>query len=132
MQALVDTDGYLLHADEGFARLLQAQLPDWDGIRLPPAWLQAPDRQSAHSAPLVTACETVGEQRLVSIRLRTAVDELTARERRVAELFAGGATYREIAEQLHRSPSTIRNHLQSIYLKLGISTKAELVAKMQH
>jgi DNA-binding CsgD family transcriptional regulator len=35
-------------------------------------------------------------------------------------------SYKEIARDLKVSTSTVRNHLQSIYKKLGISNKVEL------
>ena len=51
---------------------------------------------------------------------------LTARERRVAELAAGGAANREIAEELYLTPRTVENHLSNAYRKLGIGSRTEL------
>lgn len=56
--------------------------------------------------------------------------ELTAAELIVAELAITGATYKDIASQLGRSPATIRNQLHSIYTKLGVKNKAELVYRL--
>ena len=52
-------------------------------------------------------------------------DSLSRREIQIAKLYAGGLTYRQIAEQLHRSPSTIRNHVNRIYQKLEVNSKIE-------
>lgn len=51
---------------------------------------------------------------------------LTARERDVAELAARRHTAGEIAGRLHLSTRTVENHLQRIYAKLGIGSRAEL------
>lgn len=51
-------------------------------------------------------------------------DELTARERQVLECVAQALTMKEIARELGMSPKTVDNHLQSIYAKLGVKTRA--------
>ena len=55
---------------------------------------------------------------------------LTAREKKiVAYIFENrGDPARVIAEKLHISESTLRNHLTSIYGKLGISNRFELIS----
>jgi DNA-binding CsgD family transcriptional regulator len=53
--------------------------------------------------------------------------ELTATERRVADLMSGGATNREVAAVLFVSVRTVETHVASIYRKLGVRTRAELV-----
>ena len=52
---------------------------------------------------------------------------LSNRELEVAEHYASGQSHKEIARDLDVSPSTIRNHLASIYRKLEINGKAQLV-----
>ncbi len=59
---------------------------------------------------------------------RTAADELTPAEARVAELIAGGMTNRAAAESLVLSPKTVEAHLARAYAKLGIRSRAELGA----
>ena len=56
--------------------------------------------------------------------------ELTTAERRVAELAAQGLTNREVAAQLFISPKTVEANLSRTYRKLGISSRAELGARM--
>jgi DNA-binding CsgD family transcriptional regulator len=53
-------------------------------------------------------------------------DELTASERRVAQLAAGGQTNREIAQELFVTPKTVENHLRHAYAKLGVGGRREL------
>ncbi len=59
-----------------------------------------------------------------------APDELTATERRVAELAATGLSSREIAERAFLAPKTVGNVLGRVYEKLGIHSRAELGARM--
>jgi DNA-binding CsgD family transcriptional regulator len=57
-------------------------------------------------------------------------DGLTERERDVAELVARGRTNREVAEALFLSEKTVENHLSRVYAKLGLRSRAELVAAL--
>ena len=54
---------------------------------------------------------------------------LTAREREVARLAAGGCSAREIAGELFVSERTIETHLTRVYAKLGVTSKVELVRR---
>ncbi len=62
-------------------------------------------------------------------RGRATGAELTAQERRVATLAAGGASNAEIARQLFLAVSTVESHLERIYAKLGIHSRYELIAR---
>ena len=46
----------------------------------------------------------------------------------MAMAASGGATTRDIAASLFISPKTVEAHLTRIYRKLGVSSKAQLVA----
>lgn len=56
--------------------------------------------------------------------------ELSARELQIARSYAGGATYQSIAGDLGIAPSTVRTHLATIYRKLEVSSKLELLAQL--
>jgi DNA-binding CsgD family transcriptional regulator len=51
---------------------------------------------------------------------------LTARERDVCVLVAGGATNREAAAALYLSPRTVEHHLRMAYRKLGVRSRTGL------
>jgi len=53
---------------------------------------------------------------------------LTPREIEVLRFMAGGANTRALAERLHVSPATVRNHAQNIFTKLGVHSRLEAVA----
>jgi DNA-binding CsgD family transcriptional regulator len=55
---------------------------------------------------------------------------VTAREREIAGLLAGGLTNPEIAEQLVLSPYTVQDHIKSLFEKTGVSSRQELVARI--
>jgi DNA-binding NarL/FixJ family response regulator len=53
---------------------------------------------------------------------------LSAREREVAVLIAHGLTNRQIAHRLVIAPRTADNHVQHIFDKLGLSSRAQVAA----
>jgi DNA-binding NarL/FixJ family response regulator len=54
--------------------------------------------------------------------------DLTSREREMLQLITSGQGNKDIANQLHLSIHTIRNHVQNLLVKLGAHTKLEAVA----
>jgi DNA-binding CsgD family transcriptional regulator len=55
---------------------------------------------------------------------------LTKRERDACNLIRQGIDANEIAKQLYISPHTVKTHLKRIHLKLGVHTRAQLVAAL--
>jgi len=54
------------------------------------------------------------------------IQDLSAREREILELLANGLTNREIAAALYISPHTVKNHVSSIYRKLGVDDRTRV------
>ena len=52
---------------------------------------------------------------------------LTAREREILTLVAGGANNQAIANQLCISEKTVRNHLTAIFDKLGVNSRSQAI-----
>jgi DNA-binding response OmpR family regulator len=52
---------------------------------------------------------------------------LTEREREVVTLLARGRTYKQVANAMRLSQSTVRNHLHNVYNKLGVVDRAQAV-----
>lgn len=77
--------------------------------------------------------ETLVRERLNQARPGSAdtsspAAELTRREIEILRLMTGGANTRTMAEQLHVSPATVRNHVQNIFGKLGVHSRLEAAA----
>lgn len=54
--------------------------------------------------------------------------KLTRRETEIAELFAWGASKKEVADRLYVSERTVENHARNIYRKTGCGKVNELAA----
>lgn len=110
-----EASGALLHAAEAAA--LESRLAD-----------EAGDRRRASAAAdragrLLARCEGAVSP---ALRLPSASVALSTRELDVARLAVEGLTSREIAARLYLSPRTVENHLQRVYVKLGVSSRTEL------
>jgi DNA-binding CsgD family transcriptional regulator len=57
----------------------------------------------------------------------SSVEQLTRQELQVMRAVGQGGTNREVAAQLFISPRTVDHHLRSIFQKLGISSRSELI-----
>ena len=112
----------------------KAGRPVWLNISIIEAPASAPARPLAiHFFRGVTATKEL--LRLVHERLEApavpsddAGAGLTSRELEVPRLLAGGASTKALAERLHVSPATVRNHAQNIFAKLGVHSRLEAVA----
>ncbi len=84
------------------------------------------------AADVTRAVRMVGKGMTVfSRRVDSGPVNLTAREREVLTLVAGGATNREIAGALFISPHTVKDHTTSLYRKLGVRNRAEAVQRAE-
>lgn len=57
--------------------------------------------------------------------------ELSPREHEVLLHLVAGDRVPAIAKHLHISPHTVRNHLKSMYRKLGVSTQSDLIQRVR-
>jgi DNA-binding NarL/FixJ family response regulator len=55
--------------------------------------------------------------------------DLTQREREVLELLAAGLTTTAVGARLGLAPKTVTNHASAVFAKLGVSGRAEAVAR---
>ncbi len=65
-----------------------------------------------------------------SATLRLEINGVTAREREVATLLASGLSNSDIAAALVLSPHTVQDHIKSLFEKLGVASRQELVARV--
>jgi DNA-binding CsgD family transcriptional regulator len=57
-------------------------------------------------------------------------DELTTREREIAELVAAGLANKEIATRLFVSVRTVEANLSKVYSKVGVRSRTELASRL--
>jgi DNA-binding CsgD family transcriptional regulator len=102
-------------------------------IRVPTgAWLLlhaevlAPARERSISPRIAVMLEPAGPAEMLPLLL--ALHDLTDREREVTQLLVGGHGTDDIAGRLHISRHTLRDHLKSIFAKVGVNSRAELTA----
>ena len=128
--AAADGKGIIHVAEEGFVELLRLEWPQWCGPRLPELLSNGRPAQRYVGRAIAVRFVPVLDMFLLKARPRTAVDDLSRRELEIAHHFAQGLTNKEIAQKAGLAPATVRNHLSSIYLKLGIGNKAELATML--
>lgn len=71
----------------------------------------------------------IARQVLDRARGRGDAASLTARELEILQLLADGKRPAEVATSLFVSLKTVRNHLASVYLKLGVASAAQAVSE---
>lgn len=127
--AICDGEGWLRYAEPKFLTLVKDQWPDWAGPALP-AELDlveaAKDGEQYRGSEVVVESAMLDDLILVQAWPRGSMTMLTPREEQIAESYAAGLTYKEIATELDLAPSTVRSHIESIYRKLEVSNKVEL------
>lgn len=79
---------------------------------------------------VLTDAETAEGMRAAMASREAAELDLTARQIDIARLVAVGLTNAEIGERLRISPRTVTSHLDHIYTRLGISSRAALVSRL--
>jgi DNA-binding CsgD family transcriptional regulator len=79
-------------------------------------------------APTALIIEPAGAYELAP--LAAAAHGLTIRERSITELVARGYGTDDIAHQLHLSAWTVQDHLKSIFDKVRVRTRGELIARL--
>jgi DNA-binding CsgD family transcriptional regulator len=128
-RAICDKKGVLYNASQNFDVLMLAEWPDWQGPQLPQALQEAlsgEGRCQYSGQAIVATIKALNDMLLLSVRGKSTVDQLSPREFEVARRFGRGMDHRKIAEDLHIAPTTVRNHLQAIYAKLGVCNKVEM------
>jgi DNA-binding CsgD family transcriptional regulator len=131
--ALATERGLLTEAEPDFTALLQRARPDWRGPALPAELrkpLRHPDGDEHTALGLHLRVTRSGAQIVLRLREPLPIDRLSPAERRVAQQLAGGLTHRQIAAQLSLAPSTVRNHLHTIYRKLGVANRVQMVNEL--
>ncbi len=66
-----------------------------------------------------------------TIQPNPTTEDLSPREREILALLSEGFLYKEIADRLTVSYSTVRTHIERIYQKLHVRSRAQAVASLK-
>lgn len=131
-RAFINREGLLIRYDQGLIGFLQRRWRAWNGRSLPLLLREAVRRSYEANGLLVKqdgwSIKAAPAGLMISLELREygPLDALTERERQVAELYADGASHKEISAAVGLRPSTVRYYLREAYSKLNIDNKASL------
>jgi DNA-binding NarL/FixJ family response regulator len=75
--------------------------------------------------------EQTHQRKPVEANTESIFPTLTKRERTIIGLVSKGAQNREIADQLHISPNTVKTHIYSIFRKTNSRNRIELITWSQ-
>ena len=110
--------GHQLVAAEAWARAAVAYRSEGDP--------RGSSAAMARATVLARRCEGAVTVDRLTTSLEGAVTPLSAREREIALLAAEGLGSQEIADRLVVSVRTVSNHLQNVYVKLGVNRRSDL------
>jgi DNA-binding NarL/FixJ family response regulator len=114
--------------DVGHARYMAQHIPNATFVELPGSehrpWLGDVDAIADQVEIFLT-----GQKSRPRRRTNIGADALSRREHEVAVLASRGETAQAIADHLFMSKRTVESHLVSIYAKLGVSAKTELIRR---
>ncbi|MET7704916.1 helix-turn-helix transcriptional regulator [Micromonospora sp. NPDC005413] len=114
-------------------------LANSSGLRPAEAWDAAHEAAALYARIGAPGDQALADRRCVDLAatphhrpstdepLRSGIDALTPAEERVAEMLATGATKKEAAGNLFVSFHTVDTQLRSVYQKLGIHNRMQLV-----
>lgn len=131
--AIVNKYGQIKFASDAFDILVRREWPQWRGNRLPAALMDAlrSDKAMRYNGALIEGTSRFsGDMLIVHLQAVSALATLTPREAVVAKLFGAGMPTKEIAQQMHISPNTVRNFVQRVYKKLDVNDKAALAVML--
>lgn len=113
--------------------MLRREWPGWNGAILPHTLRDVLEGRAGNryvGREVMINIGRIAGVWFLKMRHKLPVDGLTAREKMVAKHIVEGLTYKQIAAVLHIAPVTVRNHIQNIHARLGVSNNAELAAQL--
>ena len=142
---LAEPSGAFAQLTGAALRLLDRYFPERRGAALPTevvAWLEASNRPAALNVETAAGRLTISAQPTTGSTIPLVLEEapaitperlaplgLTRRQAEVLALLADGAGVERIADQLYISRATVRKHLEHVYARLGVHSRAEAIER---
>lgn len=126
-------DGRLYMIGDTAISLLQREWKQWLPPVLPAKLMDALASNTRHcfiGSAIAVRASVQGNLLCIELAAVSKADMLTPAEERVAHLAVKGLQYKEIAKCVHAAPATVRNQLQAVYRKLGVTNKTALASAM--
>lgn len=141
-KGICDSQGYFHQVQSSMLDLLEQHYPQFGKSfdRLPDELLASFNKQLqfdtavedfSAGANLQLKVTDFNELFIVELWPNGPLDMLTNREKQVVDAINQGMTFKQAAQVLNLSPSTVSNHLYRIYQKLNIGSKAQLRSLFQ-
>lgn len=121
-------DGYVLTIGMHLCEVIYKEWPEWDGLFMPTELLSLihqNQQQILIGKQYINISKKAGNFYIELNNIKKILT-LSPREYHVSCLFAEGYSYKQIAEQVELSPSTVRTYLQRAYSQLGVNNKIQL------
>lgn len=127
--AITDKNGVLWFEDNSFVDHIREHWSQWRGGMMPRE-LRLPGEYEKSNVGRFggLSCHVVHQEDWVFLYTRSieAAKGLTPMQRSVAEMLVKGISYKDIAEQLGISPSTVNKHANAVYTRLSVSGRWQL------
>ncbi len=121
-----DDSGLIHFQCDAFTQLVGTMFADFEHFKVPGRLVHGFHHHRLQERHFVFEHKRVGHLNFVQVRTNNPLDVLSAQELRVAQFYGTGLSYKEIADELGIAPSTARRHIEAIYAKLKIRSKADL------
>lgn len=126
--AYVRKDGRIVSIGMKICEAIYSQWPIWDGISLPVEIVNhftiLPNRMRLNRGILMI--RERAEHLYLEYSSEDHLVDLPSSEYQVAQLFAAGNSYKQIAKLVGLTPATVRTYLQRAYSRLGVNNKIQL------
>lgn len=123
---IAEHHGHIHYIDDVAVILLRKEFPDWLSHFLPKPIIERSG--ATYVGKHINVQFNVNDSLLfISVVAKEVGKKLTNAELRVVEFVVQFGSYKEAARKLGVSVSTVRNQLHSVYDKLGINNKTELI-----
>ncbi len=125
--ALCNPRGAVIEAESIFFKLIKQEWRAWHGSTLPftlqPLLTQ---KQAYRGASIVITAQALDDMAFVRVRALTKLDMLGKKQLQIAQSYAQGESYHDIAGKFSIAENTARSHIATIFKKCGVHNKAEL------
>lgn len=121
--AICDKQGYFHEIQPATLDLLQQYYPDHNLNRSP---FSLEEESQTLDIGLSLTLRQLDNLYSLEIWPTGPFDQLTDREKTIANAVSQGKTFKQIAKDLNLSPSTVANHLYRVYQKLNIQSRNQL------